>query len=154
MTTAPQDPRGGANGGPQYSPMNVSATGGAGQSGRYSGFAYGQNKALADQKAAAPLASAPSFNAGSARMGEMRSMAQVTPITAPTENPGETIFNGAPVGDGMNSIPGLPQQADATNTEFNASMRAYYPVINFIQSRPETSAETRQVLSILMRGIQ
>ena len=38
---------GGANGGPQYNPANVSATGGAGQSGtqpaRYiSGLAYGQ----------------------------------------------------------------------------------------------------------------
>jgi hypothetical protein len=38
--------RGGANGGPQYNPANVSGTGGAGQSGNYTGFAYGQNKAI------------------------------------------------------------------------------------------------------------
>ena len=37
---------GGANGGPQYNPANVSATGGAGQSGNYTGFAYGQNQEL------------------------------------------------------------------------------------------------------------
>lgn len=45
MTTAPEN-RGGANGGPQYNPSNVSGTGGAGQSGNYTGFAYGQNKAI------------------------------------------------------------------------------------------------------------
>jgi len=38
--------RGGANGGPQYNPANVSATGGAGQNGNYTGFSYGQNKAI------------------------------------------------------------------------------------------------------------
>jgi len=38
--------RGGANGGPQYNPANVSGVGGAGQSGDYTGFAYGQNKAI------------------------------------------------------------------------------------------------------------
>ena len=154
MTTAPQENRGGFRPkAKQNNPAIVSGTGGAGQSGRYTGFAYGENQALAQQQAAAPITQ-PSFNAGSARMGENRSMTPVTPITAETQNPQETIFNGAPIGDGMNSIPGLPQKAEPTNTEFNASMRAYYPVINFIQSRPETSAETRQVLSLLMRGIQ
>ena len=38
--------RGGANGGPQYNPANVSGVGGAGQSGDYTGFGYGQNKAI------------------------------------------------------------------------------------------------------------
>jgi hypothetical protein len=38
--------RGGPNGGPQYNPANVSGVGGAGQSGDYTGFGYGQNKAI------------------------------------------------------------------------------------------------------------
>jgi hypothetical protein len=38
--------RGGANGGPQYNPANVSGTGGAGQSGNYTGFGYGKNKEI------------------------------------------------------------------------------------------------------------
>lgn len=37
---------GGPNGGPQYNPANVSGTGGAGGSGDYTGFGYGQNKAV------------------------------------------------------------------------------------------------------------
>lgn len=44
--------RGGANGGPQYNPANVSGTGGAGQSGNYTGFAYGQNKAINQDRVA------------------------------------------------------------------------------------------------------
>ena len=37
---------GGPNGGPQYDPANVSGVGGAGQSGDYTGFGYGQNGAI------------------------------------------------------------------------------------------------------------
>jgi hypothetical protein len=154
MTTAPQENRGGLRPkAKQNNPANVKGTGGNGQSGRYTGFAYGENKALAQQQAAASIKQ-PSFNAGSFRMADARSMQQVTPITAATENPDQTIFDGAPVGGGMNSIPGLPQQTESDNTEFNASIRAYAPVLTYINSRPETSKETRQVISLLMRGIQ
>lgn len=155
MAIAPQENRGGFRPkAKQNNPAFVSGTGGAGQSGRYTGFAYGQNKALAEQMSAASMKQAPSFNAGSFRMADNRSMQQVTPITAATENPDQTIFDGAPVGGGMNSIPGLPNQAEPDNVEFNASIRAYNPVLTFINSRPETSKETRQVISMLMRGIQ
>tara|TARA_R110000822_G_scaffold55447_6_gene140969 strand:- start:6015 stop:6485 length:471 start_codon:yes stop_codon:yes gene_type:complete len=41
---------GGPNGGPQYNPANVSGTGGAGQSGDYTGFEYGKNKDLRMQR--------------------------------------------------------------------------------------------------------
>lgn len=37
-------------GAPQNNPANVSGTGGAGQSGNYTGFAYGQNKAVNMQR--------------------------------------------------------------------------------------------------------
>lgn len=56
--------RGGANGGPQYNPANVSATGGAGQSGkqpaRYiSGLPQGQGQATMNQQKAAPMSAGP-----------------------------------------------------------------------------------------------
>jgi hypothetical protein len=154
MAIAPQENRGGFRPkAAQNNPANVKGTGGNGQSGRYTGFAYGQNKALADQMSAAPI-QAPSFNAGSFRMADTRSMQDVTPITAATKNPDQTIFDGAPIGGGMNSIPGLPNQGEPDNVEFNATIRAYNPVLTFINSRPETSKETRQVISMLMRGIQ
>lgn len=37
-------------GAPQNNPANVSGTGGAGQSGNYTGFAYGQNQAVNQQR--------------------------------------------------------------------------------------------------------
>lgn len=37
---------------PQNNPANVSGTGGAGQSGNYTGFAYGQNKAINQDRVA------------------------------------------------------------------------------------------------------
>lgn len=39
-------------GAPQNNPANVSGTGGAGQSGNYTGFAYGQNKAINQDRVA------------------------------------------------------------------------------------------------------
>jgi hypothetical protein len=46
----------------------------------------------------------------------------------------------------------LPSNAD-NNAEFNKSISSYYPVLSFVASRPNTSAETRRALSILMNGI-
>lgn len=46
MTTAPENRGGVRPTAPQNNPANVSATGGAGQSGDYTGFAYGQNAQL------------------------------------------------------------------------------------------------------------
>ena len=59
MTTAP-DNRGGANGGPQYNPANVSATGGNGQSGTQApkympGLEYGQGQVNMANQGQAPL---------------------------------------------------------------------------------------------------
>ena len=42
--------RGGANGGPQYNPANVNGAGGNGTSGDYSGFTYGQNKTINENR--------------------------------------------------------------------------------------------------------
>ena len=144
--------RGGANGGPQYSPANVSGTGGAGQSGRVaSGFSYGMNKQINEQAASAPLAKVAKTVARP--MDVAPSQPSVTPLTAPTMNPDEPITAGINMGAG----PGaealmLPSNAD-NNAEFNKSISSYYPVLSYIASRPNTSPDTRRALSILMNGI-
>jgi hypothetical protein len=53
----------------------------------YSGFAYGQNKALADQQAGAPMMGMPLF-------------ADITPLGAPTVRPDEPLTSGINRGDG------------------------------------------------------
>jgi hypothetical protein len=152
--------RGGANGGPQYSPNNVSGTGGAGQSGRVaSGYAYGMNKQINEQAAGAPMAKAPSFNAGSARMGEMRSMnvapqlPPVTPITDPTMNPDESVMAGVNMGGGPGAEALMLPSMNDSAAEFNKSISSYYPVLSYIASRPNTSPETRRALAILMNEV-
>lgn len=144
--------RGGANGGPQYSPANVSGTGGAGQSGRIaSGYSYGMNKQINEQAASAPLAKVAKTVARP--MDVAPSQPPITPLTAPTMNPDEPVTAGINMGAG----PGaealmLPSNAD-NNAEFNKSISSYYPVLSYIASRPNTSPDTRRALSILMNGI-
>jgi hypothetical protein len=132
----------------QNNPANVSGTGGAGQQGAkaYKGMPYGQGQALMQQQQSAAMAGpAPTQSA------PMANLKPVTSITAPTEFPEQPVTDGAALGAGRGpEALALPQQDDDTN--FNAAIDSYYPVLAFINSRPETSAETRRVLSILMRG--
>jgi hypothetical protein len=123
------------------------------------GFAYGMNKQINEQAAGAPLKKAPSFNAGSARMGEMRSMniapqlPPITPITAETERFDELVTSGVDgtPGPGSEALI-LPDRSDS-EAEFNKSITSYYPVLNYIASRPNTSPETRRALAILMNEV-
>lgn len=103
---------------PQNNPMNVSATGGAGQSGtqpaRYmSGLAYGQGQAQMQQQTAAPLAGNPVASAAPAQA--MPSLPPVTGLTEPTQRPDEPITSGIDMGPGVGSdavvVPAvLPEQ--------------------------------------------
>lgn len=54
---------------------------------RYSGFAYGENKALEDQQAGAPMMGMPSF-------------ADIVPLSAPSVRPDEPLTSGINFGDG------------------------------------------------------
>jgi hypothetical protein len=105
MTTAPEN-RGGPNGGPQYNPANVSGTGGAGQSGNYTGFAYGQNQQVNNQriegnqavssvKASTPAPEGPAY-------GGMN-FPQLGTLMDPSTRPEEPITAGVDFGPGPGS---------------------------------------------------
>jgi len=143
---------------PQNNPANISATGGNGQSGRNTqapkyipGMAYGQGQATMAQQAGAPMAGPTPAPAG--RVPNLNTLSQVTPIDAPTNRPNEPVTAGSPMGPG----PGLealtmPKPVAPDNSAFNARIDAYAPVLEFIASQPTTSQETRDVISILIRG--
>lgn len=150
MTTAP-DNRGGANGGPQYNPANVSGTGGAGQSGRASGFKYGMNKTINDQRAAGTAAISTMASTGASTPPPQ--LPPITSITAPSEFPEQSVMDGAPIGDGANSIPGLPTGVP-DNVQFDKTIKSYAPILNYVLSLPQTSKETRQILTGLLNGVQ
>jgi len=140
--------RGGANGGPQYNPANVSGTGGAGQSGRYKGFAYGQNKQINSQISEGDAA----VQSVSSGQPTQRNLPQTepTPITAGTANPNESVMAGlTPFGQPNNPNElGLPVQAKASDPE-EAMIRDYFPTIEFWANQPGVSNTTKEYAAYL-----
>ena len=115
------------------------------------GFAYGMNKQINEQAASAPLAKVAQTVARP--MNVQPTMQPVTPLTAPTMNPDESVMAGINMGAGPGSEAlMLPSNADNA-AEFNKSIASYYPVLSYVASRPNTSPETRRTLSILMNAI-
>lgn len=135
---------------PQNNPANVSGTGGAGQSGQYSGFAYGQNKQINAQisegDAAAKAAAATSGRPTPRNMPP----AEALPITAPTTNPGESVLAGlTPYGQPNNPNElGLPVEVKASDPE-EAMIRDYFPTIEFWANQPGVSDTTKEYAAYL-----
>jgi hypothetical protein len=115
------------------------------------GFAYGMNKQINEQAAGAPMAKA--MTAAAARpMNVAPQLPPVTPLFADS-GPEDVITSGVDFGPGPGSEAlALPNRSDS-EAEFNKSIASYYPVLNYIASRPNTSPETRRTLAILMNGI-
>jgi hypothetical protein len=115
------------------------------------GFAYGMNKQINEQAAGAPMAKA--MTAAAARpMNVAPQLPPVTPLFAES-GPEDVITSGVDFGPGPGSEAlALPNRSDS-EAEFNKSIASYYPVLNYIASRPNTSPETRRTLAILMNGI-
>lgn len=140
-------PSGGANGGPQYSSSNVNGQGGNGQSGRspdYSGFAYGQNKALADQKSAAPIKTTPNANT---RESRVPGLPEITPLTAPTGLPEQDIMHGTNSHQGSpNVLDSLPQQQSDPDLQ---DMMNNLPILEFWASQPGATQSTKDYVQYL-----
>jgi hypothetical protein len=121
---------GGPNGGPQYNPANVSGTGGAGQSGNYTGFAYGENSALNDQRmqgnqAVASTKAAGVTSANPAPYGDTN-VSPLGTLLDPTNNPSEPITAGVDFGKGPGSE-ALPKGfQNNTRIDENAKIAVQY----------------------------
>ena len=148
------DNRGGANGGPQYNPMNVNPLGGNGQSGtqaaRYiPGMGYGQGKAMMQQQRGAAMQGSPM---GGVQRGEYAQQLvpgpAVTPLTAPTQNPNEVITSGANIGGGpgMDSL-NLPKEP-TYNPDLDM-VRSYLPAMEFWAAQPGTPQSTKDYVNYL-----
>lgn len=121
---------------PQNNPANISATGGAGQSGtqpaRYiSGLGYGEGQKTMEQQKAAPMA-------GPAT--PMAPLPGIVPLTAPTERPNEPLTAGMDFGAGPGSeVLSLPRERSLS--EILASMIDIDPtgdvqeLYNYVASR-------------------
>lgn len=90
---------------PQNNPMNISATGGNGQSGTQpalymSGLAYGQGQARMEQQTAAPMAGNPVASAAPAPQPQLPKLMGLTDPSTDTTNP---ITYGVDSGPGAGS---------------------------------------------------
>lgn len=132
---------GGANGGPQYNPANVSATGGNGQSASNTQAA----KYIPGMKSLGSTGTETMAQQGGAAMYAEPSLPAVTPITAPTSDPNQHVLDGAPIGPGANSVAGLPMQA--TNDPDVQLMRDHYDILSFWASQPGASQSTKDYVA-------
>ena len=133
MTTAPEN-RGGANGGPQYNPANISATGGAGGTGKQAPKYIPGMKSLGStgvetmaQQGGAPMAGnpVPEVKAPTNPMESM--LAGLTPLDAePTEM--LPISDGVDMGRGRGSEALNPRLTSAINQDENVALiKRYLP---------------------------
>ncbi len=146
--------RGGANGGPQYNPANVSATGGAGQNPKnvelkYRGMGYGTTGQINATAQAAPGVAGTAGAAVAPRVARpVPRGADVTPITAETTLPEEDIRSGSRLPGGLDfSELGLPMQP--TGDPDLDMVRTYYPVMQFWASQPDTPQATKDYVRFL-----
>jgi hypothetical protein len=116
------------------------------------GFAYGMNKQINEQAAAAPLAKAAPMAARS--MNVAPQLPPVTPLTDPTMNPDESVMAGINMGAGPGAEALMLPSMNDSSAEFNKSISSYYPVLSYIASRENTSPETRRALAMIMNEVQ
>ena len=133
MTTAPEN-RGGANGGPQYNPANISATGGAGGTGKQAPKYIPGMKSLGStgvatmaQQGGAPMAGnpVPQVQAPTNPMDSM--MSGLVPLDAESMD-SLPISDGVDIGRGRGSEALNPRLTSAINQDENlALIKRYLP---------------------------
>lgn len=141
---------GGANGGPQYNPANISATGGDGQSGKQpaqyiSGLPYGQGQETMQQQLSAPMAKAAT---------PMMGMNMPT-LLDETMRPNEPTSAGVDFGAGPGSEvlpPSLGQ--DQRPIENKAIVEKYLPAMMEAGRSIDAPDSYKQFLSYLLKKMQ
>jgi hypothetical protein len=127
---------------PQNNPANISATGGAGQSGKQPlryipGQAWGQGQATMQQEQGAKM------YADAAPQQE----APVVPVTAPTQLPDQSVMHGSASGPGPSSVPNLPPVT--TNDPDLNDVQRELPYMEFWASQPGASQSTKDYVAYL-----
>lgn len=109
------------------------------------GLPYGQNQALNDEQAAAPLAQTPDLGAPSAVSPTQPPVAPPTPFGAPTQRPDEPVTAGSPLGAG----PG-PRVLPLVNPTLQGYQTAQQTLTSVVQA--SNSPEAMALLSSLQNS--
>jgi hypothetical protein len=159
MTTAPQENRGGANGGAQYNPANVSGVGGNGQSGDYKGFAYGMNQQINQSRvegnAAVKSVNATGGTTASAPQYDMTGMPQLTSLFDLESDPMKPISDGVDFGRGAGSEVNPKNLTNNTRIDENAKIALnYLPDLAVAASHPNAPDSFKRFVNYLVENGQ
>jgi hypothetical protein len=141
---------------PQNNPANVSGTGGAGQSGNYTGFAYGQNQAVNNQRIEGNQAMASAQAATpSAPQDPYAGMnfPQLGTLFDPTTRPDEPITAGVDFGPGPGSE-ALPKNLmnDSRMDENAKIAQEYLPDLAFAAQSPNAPDSFKRFVNYLIEN--
>jgi hypothetical protein len=153
MTTAPENRGGNRPTAPQNNPANVSGTGGAGQSGNYTGFAYGENSALNNSRVEGNAAVASVKASGNPYEGI--NLSPIGTFNDPTNNPSEPITAGVDFGPGPGSE-ALPSgfTSDARMKENMQVAQQYLPDLAFAAQSPSAPDSFKRFVNYLVSNNQ
>lgn len=105
-------------------------------------IAYGEGIETAAIKAGAPLAKTGDVTPSQAP--NVPAQTPVIPLFAPSQRPEEAVTSGIDMGAGAGSEALNIPQPD--NTNFQATIRSYMPVLAYVADLPNTSPETRRII--------
>lgn len=150
---------GGANGGSQYNPANVSGTGGAGQSGDYTGFAYGQNKQINQDRVEGNKAVSSVGDAGiTSSQGPYEGMtrAPLGTLTDPTTDnlpiSAGVDFGGGPGSDALpKNFGGINNTRSSENQQI---IKNYLPDLAFAAQSPNAPDSFKRFVNYLVENNQ
>ena len=153
MTTAPENRGGMRPTAPQNNPANVSGVGGAGQSGNYTGFAYGQNQAVNQQRVQGNQAVAttkPAMSQPSEPYAGMN-FPELGTLFDPDTNPMEPMTTGVDFGRGGGSEVLPKSLQNNTRPDENAAVaRQYLPDLVIAAQSPDAPDSFKRFVNYLM----
>lgn len=146
---------------PQNNPMNISARGGNGQSGKQaakyvSGLPYGEGKELMNIQESAPLAAAPSIEQSGMPSG-LASAAASQPLIGLKERsrrPTEPVTQGADSGPGADSsVLGLPNLQSLMNQDMQ-NLAQYLPFLEVVANSSSSSNTLRNLVRYIKSQVK
>jgi len=141
---------------PQNNPANVSGTGGAGQSGNYTGFGYGKNQEVNQQRISGNQAVASTKAATPSSQGEPYGGINMSPLGTfmdPTNNPSEPITAGVDFGPGPGSeaLPNAFKSDMRQDENMNIAM-SYLPDLSLAAQSPNAPDSYKRFVNYLIQN--
>jgi hypothetical protein len=137
---------------PQNNPANINPLGGNGQSGNGQAKMYIPGMSQMGSSGVETMAQQSGATMHKDSSPTAPQLPPIPGITDVSAKPEQDVMDGAAIGPGANSIPGLPTQAvDDPDMEM---IKQYYPIMQFWASQPGSSQATKDAVAYMGTIIQ